>query len=68
MRNAWLMGLMLFCALASGGILVQGRSPGDEGPLAAALVEQASQEARAVANELGLAAEPERGPSTFYRY
>jgi glutaredoxin len=69
MRNAWLMGLMLFCALASGGILVQGRGPGDEGPLAAALVEQASEEARAIVSKLGgRTSGPEREPAGFYRY
>jgi len=67
MRNAWLMGLLSSCAVASGGILVSGRGPGDEGLLAAAL-EQAPPEAREVANELGLAAEPESEPASFYRY
>jgi glutaredoxin-like YruB-family protein len=67
MRNAWLMGLMLFCALAGGGILVQGRGPGDEGLLAAALVEQASEEARAVVSRLGRTSSPE-SESGFYRY
>jgi glutaredoxin len=64
MRSAWLAGLVIFCLVTSGWILVQGRGPGDEGPLAAALVEQAAAEAREVAGELGLAAEP----ASFYRY
>lgn len=68
MRNAWLTGLVTFCLVASGWILVQGRSPDDEGLLSAALVEQTSEEAQAVASELGLGAESEREPAGFYRY
>jgi glutaredoxin-like YruB-family protein len=68
MRNAWLMGLLLFCAVAGGWILVQGRSPGDEGLLSAAFVEQASEEAQAVASELGLTSRSEGEPASFYRY
>ena len=70
MRSAWLTGLVIFCLVASGWILVQGHDPEDEGPLAAALVAQASEDAREVASDLGLAdgsgSEPER--SAFYRY
>jgi len=68
MRSAWLTGLVIFCLVAGGWILVQGRSPGDEGLLPAALLDQASEEARAVASELGLGAESERKPASFYRY
>jgi len=68
MKSAWLTGLVIFCLVAGGWILVQGRSPGDEGLLSAALLDQASEEARAVASELGLGAESERKPASFYRY
>jgi glutaredoxin len=68
MRSAWLAGLVIFCLVASGWILVQGRGPEDEGPLVTALVEQASEEARGIAAELDLARGSERGPSAYYVY
>jgi glutaredoxin-like YruB-family protein len=68
MNNAWLTGLLIFCLVAGGWILVQGRGPGDEGLLSAALVAQASEEAQAVASELGLGAESKPTPPSFYRY
>jgi glutaredoxin-like YruB-family protein len=69
MRNAWLTGLVLFCVLASGFVLVQGRSgdePADLGSLAdemRAEVEEAAAELRGDA-----AAGGERSPASFYRY
>ena len=66
MRNAWLTGLVIFCLVASGWILVQGRAPGEESPLSAAFAEQSSEQAREVASELGLAGDAE--PAGFYRY
>jgi hypothetical protein len=70
MRNAWLMGLLIFCAVASGFILVQGRSPEQQGPLTTTLLDQATVEARELAGDLGLAEAPDadRSPGTFYRY
>ncbi len=70
MRNAWLMGLLLFCAVTGGFILVQGRPAGDEATLAAALVAEAREGVQDVAGDLGLApeAEPERESGSFYRY
>jgi glutaredoxin-like YruB-family protein len=67
-KSAWLTGLVIFCLVAGGWILVQGRSPGDEGLLSAALLDRASEEAEAVASELGLTSRSEREPASFYRY
>ncbi len=68
MRNAWLMGLLLFCAVSGGFILVQGRSPEEEATLAAALVEEAREGVQDIAGDLGLAPAAEPEPGTFYRY
>jgi glutaredoxin-like YruB-family protein len=71
MRNAWLMGLLLFCAVASGWILVQGRAEGEQAELGALLVEQAHEGAQELADDLGLPAagsEPAREAGAFYRY
>lgn len=68
MKSAWLTGLVIFCLVAGGWILVQGRGPGDEGLLSAALLDQASEEARAVASELGRTSRSEAEPAGFYRY
>jgi glutaredoxin len=70
MRNTWLVALLVLAVVASGFILVRGRSPG-ETPDLASLAEEAHA---AVAEQLGAEPEPEaaveeaREPATFYRY
>src|SRR5262245_59577058 len=74
MRNLWLAGLVVFCVVASGFILVRGRGE-DAGPggFAAALEDHAE----AVVGGASSADEPdaaepeaaaEKPPATFYRY
>ena len=71
MRNAWLTGLVLFCVVASGFVLVQGRSEDEPADLASladevrAEVEQAAADLRA---EGDAGAGGERSPASFYRY
>jgi glutaredoxin len=73
MRTLWFACLLLFCAVASGFILVRGRAPGDAPDLASLAGEaQAAVEQAATR----LSGEPEPGaetqsdapPATFYRY
>jgi len=74
MRNAWLAGLVVFCLMASGFILVRGRSGGDAPDLtsladeAQAAVEQAATRLGGEREEDAEAAESDRPPATFYRY
>jgi glutaredoxin-like YruB-family protein len=77
MRTVWLVGLLLFCAVASGFILVRGRGE-DAGPggFAASLADHAEAVVEGAASRLGAeepeAAEPDsaaaKPPPTFYRY
>jgi mycoredoxin len=69
MRTTWLAILLVFTVVASGFILVRGRSPGQEMDLAS-LADEAQT---AVAEQLGAQPEPEatedeHEPATFYRY
>jgi glutaredoxin-like YruB-family protein len=74
MRNAWFLGLLIFCLAASGFILVRGRAPGQAGDLAASLADHAEAAVQGAATRLGGEDEPadepaeERPPATFYRY
>jgi glutaredoxin len=72
MRNAWLAALLVFSVVASGFILVRGRSAADA-PDLASLAEEAQAAVEGAATRLGgePEAEPEpeeREPATFYRY
>ena len=77
MRNVWLAGLLVFCVVASGFILVQGRGEGPSaGDFAAGLADQAQAVVQDAAGQLGgeepeaeeADAAAERPPATFYRY
>jgi glutaredoxin len=66
MRSTWLAALLVFSVVASGFILVRGRSPAEAPDL-----ESLAAEAEAAVAELG--SEPDAGaeegaPATFYRY
>lgn len=71
MRTTWLVALLVLAVVASGFILVRGRSPGETPDL-----ESLAQEAQAaVAEQLGGEPEPEaeateeeREPAIFFRY
>jgi glutaredoxin len=74
MRNVWLAALLVFSVVASGFILVRGRSPA-EAPDLASLADDAQAAVEAAATRLGGEPEPEpetpateREPATFYRY
>ena len=75
MRNVWLAGLVVFCLVASGFILVRGRAPGDAPDLASladeaqAAVEQAATRIGGEPEEEAEAAKgAEREPAIFFRY
>src|SRR5215510_15924537 len=68
MLNAWRTGLVIFCLVAGGWILVQGRAPGAESALPGELVAQASAQAGEVASALGLGADSGQEPGAFYHY
>jgi glutaredoxin-like YruB-family protein len=74
MRNTWLAGLVVFCLVASGFILVRGRAGGDA-PDIASLADEAQAAVEQAATRLGSepeaeaeAAEGERPPAIFFRY
>jgi glutaredoxin len=70
MRTVWLAGLLLFCAVASGFILVRGRGDdGGPGRFAAGLADQAGALVEDAARRRADATPAaERAPATFYRY
>jgi glutaredoxin-like YruB-family protein len=74
MRNVWLAGLVVFCLMASGFILVQGRAPGDAPDLASladeaqAAVEQAATRIGSEPEQEAEAAETDRPTAIFFRY
>src|SRR5688572_20637669 len=75
MRNVWLAGLLVFCLVASGFILVRGRAPGDA-PDFASLADEAQAAVEQAATRLGgepeeapeAAEDAEREPAIFFRY
>ena len=74
MRKVWLAGLLVFCVVASGFILVRGRAGGDA-PDLASLADEAQAAVEQAATRLGgepeagaEAAEGDRPPAVFFRY
>jgi len=61
MRNIWLAGLLVFCVVASGFILVRGRAGGDA-PDLASLADEAQAAVEQAATRLG--GEPEAEAET----
>jgi glutaredoxin len=74
MRNVWLAGLVVFCLVASGFILVRGRAPGDAPDLASladeaqAAVEQAATRLGGEPEEEAEAAAADHQQAIFFRY